>query len=279
MDAKREEFRKYLEKEGVLEFLTKQLVKLYEETDKPENALDYLKSNVAENHAQVSALKKVAELEKENLLLKENILKYEERIKILENLTKIGVQVTDEGRMTIEEPNPKTPEIPKEKEVSPTNFETDKEYKTEEENSSTVLNDKTSGPDMELDVLAENDSTAMEKVEETEAIHMQELPADAEKEGIITEIESAMSETNGLTDAAEEGKLSQEAIENRSALVEKAVGDNDADDGTLKDVFDAANQKTDNLGEAQEQEENVKMVTDAEEFKAEDGESTTEEAE
>ena len=28
MDAKREEFRKYLEKEGVLEYLTKQLVRL-----------------------------------------------------------------------------------------------------------------------------------------------------------------------------------------------------------------------------------------------------------
>merc|ERR1712080_803788 len=59
--------------EGVLEFLTKQLVKLYEETDKPENALDYLKNNVAENNAQVSDLKKIAELEKENLQLKKDL--------------------------------------------------------------------------------------------------------------------------------------------------------------------------------------------------------------
>merc|ERR1719510_2335562 len=84
MDAKREEFRKYLEKEGVLEFLTKQLVKLYEETDKPENALDYLKNNVAESNAHVSDLKKIAELEKENLQLKEDLKNYEERIKVLE---------------------------------------------------------------------------------------------------------------------------------------------------------------------------------------------------
>ena len=151
----------------------------------------------------------------------------------------------------------KTPEIPKEKEVSPTNIETDKKYKTEEENSRTVLNGKISGPDIELDALAENHSIAMKKVEETEAIGLQELPADAEKESIITEIESAMSEINGLTYAAEqEGKLCQEAIDNHSALVEKvlekAVGDdNDADDGTWKDVFDAANQKTDHLGKAQ----------------------------
>merc|ERR1712029_576288 len=47
MDAKREEFRKYLEKEGVLEFLTNSLVSLYEESDKPTSALDYLKKNVA----------------------------------------------------------------------------------------------------------------------------------------------------------------------------------------------------------------------------------------
>ena len=34
MDAKREEFRKYLEKEGVLEYLTKQLVRLASLLDK-----------------------------------------------------------------------------------------------------------------------------------------------------------------------------------------------------------------------------------------------------
>merc|ERR1712080_25708 len=124
----------------------------------------------------------------------------------------------------------KTPEIPKEKEVSSTTIETDKKYKTEEENSSTVSDDKIGGPNIELNVPAENNSLAMKKVEETEAIQMQELPTNAEQEGIITEIESAMSEINSLTDAAEqEGKLCQEAIENHSSLVEKvlekAVGD------------------------------------------------------
>merc|ERR1712126_512533 len=47
LDAKREEFRKYLEKEGVLEYLTKHLVLQYEKTDKPTSALEYLKSNFA----------------------------------------------------------------------------------------------------------------------------------------------------------------------------------------------------------------------------------------
>ena len=45
-DAKKDEFRKYLEKTGVLELLTKSLVQLYEETEKPTDALGYLKDSV-----------------------------------------------------------------------------------------------------------------------------------------------------------------------------------------------------------------------------------------
>ena len=47
VDAKREEFRKYLEMEDVLEYLTKHLVPLYEKADKPTSALEYLKNNFA----------------------------------------------------------------------------------------------------------------------------------------------------------------------------------------------------------------------------------------
>ena len=46
VDAKREEFRKYLEKEGILESLTKALVTLYEEPEKPGDAVNYLKKTV-----------------------------------------------------------------------------------------------------------------------------------------------------------------------------------------------------------------------------------------
>ena len=45
-DAKKEEFKKYLEKAGVLEVLTKSLVSLYEEPDKPGDAVNYLKKTV-----------------------------------------------------------------------------------------------------------------------------------------------------------------------------------------------------------------------------------------
>jgi hypothetical protein len=42
-DAKKEEFRKYLEKAGVVDALTKVLVGLYEEPERPSHAVEYLK--------------------------------------------------------------------------------------------------------------------------------------------------------------------------------------------------------------------------------------------
>jgi hypothetical protein len=42
-DAKKEEFRKYLDKGGVIDALTKVLVGLYEEPERPSNAVEYLK--------------------------------------------------------------------------------------------------------------------------------------------------------------------------------------------------------------------------------------------
>lgn len=42
-DAKKEEFRKYLEKSGVIDALTKVLVGLYEEPERPQSAVDYVR--------------------------------------------------------------------------------------------------------------------------------------------------------------------------------------------------------------------------------------------
>lgn len=41
IDSKREEYRKYLEKTGALDSLTKVLLMLYEETEKPTDSLEY----------------------------------------------------------------------------------------------------------------------------------------------------------------------------------------------------------------------------------------------
>merc|ERR1712224_73482 len=42
-DSQKEEFRKYLEKNGVISQLTRVLVGLYEEPERPVNAVDYIK--------------------------------------------------------------------------------------------------------------------------------------------------------------------------------------------------------------------------------------------
>ncbi|EDO42036.1 predicted protein [Nematostella vectensis] len=87
-DSKREEFRKYLEKAGVLDSLTKVLVNLYEEPEKPHNALDFVKQHLhggAPETADVDALKlevselrqKVEQLTAENTDLKQRLQTYE----------------------------------------------------------------------------------------------------------------------------------------------------------------------------------------------------------
>ncbi|XP_067674213.1 c-Myc-binding protein-like [Haliotis asinina] len=87
-DSKREEFRKYLEKAGVLDALTKVLVGLYEEPEKPNNALDFLRQHIGAagpDTADVEALKlevselraKCEQLQEENNELKSKMQQYE----------------------------------------------------------------------------------------------------------------------------------------------------------------------------------------------------------
>mmetsp|Transcript_66173 Transcript_66173/g.109949 ORF Transcript_66173/g.109949 Transcript_66173/m.109949 type:complete len:111 (-) Transcript_66173:226-558(-) len=57
-DQKKEEFRRYLERSGVIDALTKVLVGLYEEPEKPANALDFIKMTLgAPTGVDVDALK------------------------------------------------------------------------------------------------------------------------------------------------------------------------------------------------------------------------------
>ncbi|XP_005988799.1 C-Myc-binding protein [Latimeria chalumnae] len=88
VDSKREQFRRYLEKAGVLDSLTKVLVALYEEPEKPNNALDFLKQHLGTTGpetADVETLRlEVAELRQkyeaaleENKELKAKLAQYE----------------------------------------------------------------------------------------------------------------------------------------------------------------------------------------------------------
>lgn len=72
IDARREEFRKYLEKEGILESLTKSLVALYEEPDKPSDALSFVRNIFAASEMQTMRAQ-VENLTRENEQLKTKV--------------------------------------------------------------------------------------------------------------------------------------------------------------------------------------------------------------
>jgi len=89
-DSKREEFRKYLEKAGVMDVLTKVLVGLYEEPEKPNNAVDFLRQHLGTSPpetADVEALKlevtelkqKLEKLTEENAELKQKLSEQEQQ--------------------------------------------------------------------------------------------------------------------------------------------------------------------------------------------------------
>ncbi|KAF7662256.1 hypothetical protein LDENG_00240230 [Lucifuga dentata] len=86
-DSKKEHFRRYLEKAGVISNLTSVLVALYEQTEKPSNALEYIKENLgaAGQTAETAALQqevtdlmqRCAKLAEENTELKTRLQHYE----------------------------------------------------------------------------------------------------------------------------------------------------------------------------------------------------------
>ncbi|GAB6032836.1 hypothetical protein CHUAL_012038 [Chamberlinius hualienensis] len=70
-DSKREEFRKYLEKAGLLDALTRALVNLYNENEKPTDALQYMKDLLFPSPFENQAVaKEIDELKKEIAALK-----------------------------------------------------------------------------------------------------------------------------------------------------------------------------------------------------------------
>ncbi|XP_072530145.1 C-Myc-binding protein [Salminus brasiliensis] len=76
-ESKREQFRRYLEKAGVLDSLTNVLVALYEETEKPNNALEFIRQHLGTagpDSADVESLRlELTELQqKYDLLVEEN---------------------------------------------------------------------------------------------------------------------------------------------------------------------------------------------------------------
>ncbi|OXA40469.1 c-Myc-binding protein [Folsomia candida] len=87
-ESKRDEFKRYLEKSGVMDSLTKVLVSLYEEPERPGNAVEYFLERLASGvpmKAEMESLqleindlrKKSAQLEEENEALKKKLEQFE----------------------------------------------------------------------------------------------------------------------------------------------------------------------------------------------------------
>uniref|UniRef100_A0AAY4DUB8 c-Myc-binding protein n=1 Tax=Denticeps clupeoides TaxID=299321 RepID=A0AAY4DUB8_9TELE len=84
-ENKREQFRRYLERAGVLDSLTNVLVALYEETDKPEDPLEFIKTHFGVAHAEAETLRlEISELQqkcevlsRDNEDLRNRLLQYE----------------------------------------------------------------------------------------------------------------------------------------------------------------------------------------------------------
>ncbi|KAF7283792.1 c-Myc-binding protein homolog [Rhynchophorus ferrugineus] len=89
-EGKREEFRKYLEKNGVMDALTKVLVNLYEEEKKPEDALEYIRDKLA----VIAGIETYKQLQ-------QKIAETEERVKDLEkqvqSVGETDIAVTDDS--------------------------------------------------------------------------------------------------------------------------------------------------------------------------------------
>jgi hypothetical protein len=79
--SKKEEFRRYLEKTGVLDALTKVLVGLYEEPERPLHAIDYIKRYIgAPPNVDVEGLKR------ENEQLKAELVQLRKQSSLSSNL-------------------------------------------------------------------------------------------------------------------------------------------------------------------------------------------------
>jgi len=87
IEAKKDEFRTYLEKTGVVDQLTRVLVSLYEENERPQNKMDYIKKNLnSPDDIDTDNLKnEYIKLKNENDQLKKRIEELTKEIEIYKN--------------------------------------------------------------------------------------------------------------------------------------------------------------------------------------------------
>ena len=116
-EAEYTKFKKYLENEGIIGALKEALLSLYQEPDKPKDALEYLKNNFAEDGALRTELgtvktenghlkEKVAALEKEKDLLEEKLSTAKAGLEKAKEQMAKAVALADKTMETEEAPKP-----------------------------------------------------------------------------------------------------------------------------------------------------------------------------
>jgi phage host-nuclease inhibitor protein Gam len=87
IEQKKKDYRDYLENSGVLEQITKALVSLYEEIDRPVNPIEYIRRNLVDPDEEINDKKKKEYLDyqRENVKLQEEIKDLKKKIKELSN--------------------------------------------------------------------------------------------------------------------------------------------------------------------------------------------------
>lgn len=105
IDSKRDEFRKFLERSGLIDLVSKCFIKLYEETDKPENPIDYFRENIGDAMKEKMTIKllqaELEEVKRENEELKKKLKKPDENESI--NKSTDSDMVVEEDVVILEE--------------------------------------------------------------------------------------------------------------------------------------------------------------------------------
>lgn len=162
IDARREEFRKYLEKEGILESLTKSLVALYEEPDKPSDALSFVRNIFAASEMQTMR-SQVENLTKENEQLKTKVSTLETDKAVLE---KKIVQMEEAVVAAKDEKKDESPASPKQVDEGDVSNETPQESVSVSAEESTTSPTKEASSDVPTAETTESRNAAV-PVEET----------------------------------------------------------------------------------------------------------------
>lgn len=162
IDARREEFRKYLEKEGILESLTKSLVALYEEPDKPSDALSFVRNIFAASEMQTMR-SQVENLTKENEQLKTKVSTLETDKAVLE---KKIVQMEEAVAAAKDEKKDESPASPKQVDEGDVSNETPQESVSVSAEESTTSPTKEASSDVPTAETTES-RNAIVPVEET----------------------------------------------------------------------------------------------------------------